>query len=404
MNASEIKDTVHLMGLTGVSAAYGAGQKLVSVAVEYSEALCGPELSIEDYEVEGYTLVAVCTSEAVRGEATPEGRFVHLLLDNAGAETNLCEQVGRGPGARMNVRNLVLSVTQKRELRSCSGKRVPAFASQKTSRIDLGIAESFLMTSFTTAEGRKLDYNLYIPEQMVSGQVYPIVLFMHDAGSCSDHPKAPLLQGTGATVWAIESYYSRRPCFVLAPHYPNVCANDDFEVTWEAEATIELVNHLLKTYPIDRRRIYGTGQSMGCMMLCELMLRHPRYFAGCLLVAGQWDPERMAAAKDENIWAVVSMGDAKAFPIMGGCLRNMQKAGGSYCQSHVDARADAAWLDAAIRSQKAHNANLNMTWFEGRSVVPDDMEVNPGAHHICTWRKAYDIKALREWLFEQRLS
>ena len=44
-----------------------------------------------------------------------------------------------------------------------------------------------------------------------------------------------------------------------------------------------------------------------------------------------------------------------------------------------------------------------MTWFEGRSVVPDDQPVHPGTHHVNTWVKAYDIKALREWLFEQRL-
>lgn len=396
-------ETAQLLGLTGVSAAYGAGQKLVSVALEYSEALTGDELSAEDYEVEGYSLVAVCTCDTIRGEASNTGRFVHLLLDNTGKETDLCEHIGQGPGARLHVRKPVLTVTQKRELTACSGKPVPPFARKRTENIDLGIAERFLTASFTTPAGRTLGYNLYIPEQLVPGQVYPIVLFMHDAGSCSDDPRAPLVQGTGATVWAIESHYNRRPCFVLAPHYPNVCANDDFEVTWEAEATVALMDELCREYPIDRRRIYGTGQSMGCMMLCELLLRHPGYFAGCLLVAGQWDPSRMAAARDENLWTVISMGDEKAFPIMRECLRNMRKAGGTYCESHVDARADAAWLDAAIRSQKARNANLNLTWFEGRSVVPDGLPVHSGMHHICTWRKAYDIKALREWLFEQRL-
>ena len=60
-------------------------------------------------------------------------------------------------------------------------------------------------------------------------------------------------------------------------------------------------------------------------------------------------------------------------------------------------------LDAFIRTQNSQNCNLNFTWFEGRSVIPDGMEVHGGMHHICTWKKAYDIKALREWLFEQRL-
>ena len=397
-------NTVQMLSLTVVTSASGGGQKIVSVAVEYSDVMSWRDLSPQDYQVEGFTLVDVCTSETVRGEPADKGRFVQLLLDNTGEETNLCAMEGRGPHARTVVRKPVLYVTQKRELTAADGMCVPPFTHEATTRVDLGIADSFLTTNFTTSSGKKLKYNLYIPDQLVPGQEYPIVLFMHDAGSCSDDPHAPLLQGTGATVWAIESYYSRRPCFVLAPHYPDVCANDEFEVTWEAEATVELLDQLCRIYTIDRRRIYGTGQSMGCMMLCEMLLRHPHYFAGCLLVAGQWDPERMAAAKDENLWAIVSSGDKKAYPIMGSCMRNMAAAGGNLCTGHIDARADAAWLDAAIRSQKAHNANLNFTWFEGRSIVPDGKDVNPGAHHVCTWRKAYDIKALREWLFEQRLT
>lgn len=307
-------NTVQMLSLTVVTSASGGGQKIVSVAVEYSDVMSWRDLSTQDYQVEGFTLVDVCTSETVRGEPADKGRFVQLLLDNTGEETNLCAMEGRGPHARTVVRKPVLYVTQNRELTAADGMCVPPFTHEATTRVDLGIADSFLTTNFTTSSGKKLKYNLYIPDQLVPGQEYPIVLFMHDAGSCSDDPHAPLLQGTGATVWAIESYYSRRPCFVLAPHYPDVCANDEFEVTWEAEATVELLDQLCRIYAIDRRRIYGTGQSMGCMMLCEMLLRHPHYFAGCLLVAGQWDPERMAVAKDENLWAIVSSGEKKPTP------------------------------------------------------------------------------------------
>lgn len=265
------------------------------------------------------------------------------------------------------------------------------------------MTERFLTASFATSDGKRLAYDFYAPERIVRGQKYPVVLFLHDAGSCSPDVEAPLMQGTGATVWALESDYGRRPCYVVAPHYPTVCANDDFAVTWEADATVELVEALCDQYAIDRTRIYATGQSMGCMMICELLLRNPHFFAGCLLVAGQWDPARMAAARDENLWAVVSGGDVKAFPIMSACFHAMRDAGGLLSVGHVDAKADAAWLDAAIRTQKSANCNLNFTWFEGRSVIPDGLPDNPGLHHVCTWRKAYDIKALREWLFEQRL-
>lgn len=399
---SKQSETASVAGMTVVTSAYGDGQRMTAVAIEYSEPVVRGSLEPEMFAVEGFTISSLCVSDTARGELVWTGRFVQLLLDGEPEALRLCE---RGPhGSLLTVRHPVLRVTQKQDIVTAGGRTVPAFRDQTTTSVDLGIVDKFTSATFTTKDGRPLRYNLYIPEHMVPGQHYPVVLFMHDLGSCSNDATATLLQGSGATVWAIESYYNRRPCFVVAPQYARKCADDDFTVTWEAEATLELMEFLFTAYPMDRARLYGTGQSMGCMMLCELMLRHPHTFAGLLLVAGQWDPERLAAAHGENLWIIVSSGDAKAFPIMRTAIHRMEKAGASICMSHINARADAARLDAAIRSQKQKNANVNLTWFEGRSVVPDRLDPQPGTHHVCTRVKAYDIKALREWLFEQRLS
>lgn len=389
-----------MMEITTLVEANSAGARIAAVAIEYSDAVLGEKLRAEDFEVEGYPIAAVCASDAPRGVVARTGRFVQLILDDGNPATRLCQM---GADRRLDIKRPVLRVTQKRPVEMASGKQVEPFEKQPAEHMDAGIIDRFLTASFTTKAGQTMRYNLYTPEKIVRGQKYPVVLFIHDLGSCSDDVQAPLLQGTGATVWALESDYGRRPCFVLAPQYTRQCANDDFEVTWEADATVELLEKLCDLYAIDRKRIYATGQSMGCMMICELMLRNPNFFAGSLLVAGQWDPARMVAAKDENLWAVVSSGDEKAFPIMREALYGMRTAGGSLCEAHINARADAAMLDALIRTQNSQNCNLNFTWFEGRSVIPDGLEVHGGMHHICTWKKAYDIKALREWLFEQRL-
>lgn len=165
----------------------------------------------------------------------------------------------------------------------------------------------FSLLQAGNGEEKKLLYNLYIPENLEKGKKYPLVLFIHDMGSCSADVKNTLIQGKGATVWAADAWQKRQPCFVLAPCYERQCANDDFQVTWEADATIGLVKELLLQYAaIDEKRIYGTGQSMGCMMLCELMLRNPGFFGGCFLVAGQWNPKTMGSVKKENIWILVS--------------------------------------------------------------------------------------------------
>ena len=170
-------------------------------------------------------------------------------------------------------------------------------------------------------------------------------------GSCSEDVTRTLTQGKGATVWATSYWQNRQPCFVLAPCYPRQAADDDFRVTWEADATIELVKEVLRLQPsVDEKRIYGTGQSMGCMMLMELMLRNPGFFGGCFLVAGQWNPKTCGALKKENIWALVSEKDFKAFPIMGDCMKQIEENGGRVTRGSLDAKAPLPEQNRKVRT------------------------------------------------------
>ncbi|MFR8170146.1 MAG: MBL fold metallo-hydrolase [Marvinbryantia sp.] len=265
--------------------------------------------------------------------------------------------------------------------------------------------ERFKKGMFELSEpGKRLCYNLYIPESCEPGHTYPLVLFMHDAGNCCNDLNVPLTQGKGATIWASEEEQKKRPCFVLAPLYPEKTAEDDFTVTWEADATLELIKELAKQYPIDASRIYGTGQSMGCMMLCELMIRHPKFFAACFLVAGQWNPDTMAAVKDENIWALVSEKDIKAFPIMGACMKNIEEAGGKVSYGFVDGNASAAKQNRRMQEIADTGNHIMFTWFSGDSVLSEtkDTDTPPWMYHVKTWEKAYDIEAIREWIFKAR--
>lgn len=263
------------------------------------------------------------------------------------------------------------------------------------------VVNSFSPYLFETENGRKLHYNLFCPQEIEEGKRYPLVAFLHDAGSCSEDVKAPLTQGKGATVWAREHSQKRHPCFVLAPQYPKKAANDEFEVTWEADATIELIRELLRIYPINAKRIYGTGQSMGCMMLCELMLRNPGFFAGCFLVAGQWNPATMGAVKQENLWILVSERDQKAFSIMGACMEAVEKQGGLVVRGGWSAKASLQEQNAAVRALAGTGEHMFFTWFEGDSVLPGKEPDFPGAYHVNTWKYAYDLEAVRDWLFAQ---
>ncbi len=257
-------------------------------------------------------------------------------------------------------------------------------------------------SQFTLAyEGHTLPYNLYVPDHM--DHPLPLVVFMHDMGSLSEEPDFTLRQGIGALVWADEKEQEKRPCFVLAPQYSEKSAHDDYTVGWAAEATIALIRHICEKYDIDASRIYSTGQSMGTMMLCELMITHPRFFAGCFLTAGQWDPERMAAIKDEHVWIMVSEHDGRAFPIMGECMKAIEKAGGKVARGHVDAKADEETKAQFCRDVVAQNANIQFTWLDGDSVLLPGAHIFPAVHHMSTWKWAYLFEPVRAWLFEQKL-
>ena len=263
-----------------------------------------------------------------------------------------------------------------------------------------GNAQKF--SAFTFNDGdHTLAYNLFVPAD--TSRPLPLVVFLHDMGSCGEDHSITLRQGIGALVWADDQEQAKRPCFVLAPQYVEKSAFDDFTVNWAAEATVRLIRHLCETYPIDASRIYGTGQSMGTMILCELLIRHPGFFAGCFLTAGQWDPERMAAIKDEHVWIMVSEKDGKAFPIMGECMQAVEAAGGRVARGHVDAKADEAAKAQFCADVLEQNANIQFTWLEGDSVLTPDAPDFPAVYHMWTWKWAYLFEPVRAWLFEQRL-
>lgn len=255
---------------------------------------------------------------------------------------------------------------------------------------------------FSYSEGKELAYNLFVPKDYDPRKSYPLVLFLHDAGTCAADVSATLRQGSGATVWASEDEQRKRPCFVVAPCYPEKCAEDDFTVGWEADATVELVKSLMETYSVNKNRVYGTGQSMGCMMLCELNIRYPDFFGGCFLVAGQWNPKTMAGAKHANLWILVSEKDEKAFPIMGHCVEQIEAAGTKVSRGHWSAKLPEEEQNSIVRKIAEEKSSVNFTWFTGDSVKPDGKtEEFPGIYHVNTWARAYEVEAIREWLFTQ---
>jgi predicted peptidase len=379
-----------IINASAVCRVFGDGQKVIAAVIEFSEEIPAERAAASDFAVTGRNVQKVYVSQTGKmGQEEPSGRYLVIELDPSDPEAAVRYRIGKGREARMGVKHPCLELTY-----------LPTGERTETAATVDEVADKFRLIRYQVPGNEQyLDYQFFIPEEMAEGENYPLVLFMHDMGACSDDPLAPLVQGNGATIWAEAEEQRKRPCFVVAPCYTRQCADDDYEVTWEAEATADLIKELCSRYAVDRSRIYGTGQSMGCMMLCELNLRHPELFAGSYLVAGQWDPDRMGAAGSQNIWALVSEQDEKAFPIMGACMKGIERAGAAVVRGSIDAKAALEVQNAAFDQLAAEPSHVFFTWYEGNSVLPEESDRFPGACHVNTWIHAYSLESVRRWLF-----
>ncbi len=370
-----------ILSVTAVTDNFPEGQKITAAHVKYSG-----EIHPEDLRVEGKTI----TSFRVEGntvvlELKPTGLIPPPPKPPKGA--------GGPPPGKKGPPNLPPAVRLPVE--------VTVIAEGVAYKSDRSIEP--VVEKFQQHELNGMWYNLYVPK-LEEGKTYPLVLFIHDAGVCGADPKITLSQGYGAIGFAEESWQKDHPCFVLAPQvdkYPyGPMSNDEFEVTEDFTRVKRILDHVLVEYPVDMKRVYATGQSMGCMASCEFNIRYPDLFAASLLVAGQWSPEKMAAnCPMNNLWILVSEGDRKAYPGMTAVTDAMEKAGATVLRSVWDGTQSSEELTALAREEMQKPGNVRFTVFEGDSVLRDCPDPNPGSYHMATWPVAYPIRGLKEWLF-----
>ena len=387
------------------------GQVISAAELEYEEQLA-VDVDRNVFSVEFRNIVnASVRGNIVRLELNPNDKTASVIPQpehmgpppkSEGEEEPPKKPEGPPPGGFPAPVRERLSVTvgQLKSIKAADGSDIPASGAITSDKLVQPIIDNFIQAPF-----KDINYNLYIPKNLEEGKTYPLVTFLHDAGVCAKDPFVALSQGNGATSFADPAWQAGHPCFVLAPSIPDgmVLTRDDF--TCESDVVEEvkaLIDKIAAENPVDKNRIYVTGQSMGCMTFSELNVRYPEAFAASLLVAGQWNPETMAeACKKCKFWILVSQNDAKAFPGMNAVVAALEEKGVKFGHYHWDAKAGADVLDKAVKDAMAEDVDMRYTYFDGSSVVPYGEDPGPGANHVNTWPVVYDIPALKEWLFAQ---
>ncbi len=160
-------------------------------------------------------------------------------------------------------------------------------------------------------DGTVVKYRWSAPENLEPGKTYPLVLFLHGAGERGNdniaqlkHGFTPILEGAAKL---------GEKCFIIAPQCPEnlwwsplnstkTLLTDATKPNALLDAVVALVGETMKTNPVDPKRFYVTGLSMGGFASWDLLGRVPEKIAAAIPVCGGGDPTLVTKYKDIPIW------------------------------------------------------------------------------------------------------
>lgn len=381
--------------VTAYTEIFPKGQKITAAFLKYDSEIGGAQIVPEMFEVKGRTITAAYISKDTKKEKSKRGKYVVLELSAEDENAATVGLRGEDRACRAYMKEVALHVRQKEDLYTADGCIPGSTAEIVSSEVINELADEFI-----TGEFEGLEYNLYIPKGYEESVRYPLVLFIEDAWGCGKDVEIALAQGLGGVVWASPEEQAKHKCFVLAPQYPGArIVEDDFSATEELEITKRLLDHIIEQYSIDTKRVYTTGQSMGCMSSCELNIRYPDLFAASLLIAGPWNPETMVTLTQKNLWILVSAGDELASKYMNASVEGLEQAGADVARYYWDGKEDKEALNRKIEKAAAEGHRIKYTVFEKDSTVPEGDVKDIANNHRGTWILVYTLPAIRDWLF-----
>ena len=164
-----------------------------------------------------------------------------------------------------------------------------------------------------------LEYNLYVPGNLVPGTKYPLLVYLHAAGNDNPPNRKLSSDGKGWVPQLMSADRAKTPAFYMIPiSQTNASGWGDplGPITgpqkFEGRLTVVVLKQLLTKYPIDPDRLYVTGASMGARGTYDLLRRYPDLFAAGAPAAAPADPADAAIYATQNIWSVMGSGDPVA--------------------------------------------------------------------------------------------
>ncbi|WP_314395543.1 alpha/beta hydrolase-fold protein [Leptotrichia shahii] len=403
LKTEKIKYPRGIRNVTSVTEVFGTGQQITHIILEFNEKVVNSQLTKNTFTVSDRTVEKIYSNDRPeRTDIVKDGRYVIIELNPKDNGASLRLEGNDEVGFQM--KKATSKITQKEDILFTNGKKLEkSIAILENNKIRNLIVENFKQFVYKDPKtGTSVKYNLYIPKNYDKNKKYPLVLFMHDMGVLSEDTKTTLLQGNGAISFATPEEQARHEAFVLAPQYSRQVVDDNGDITSDLDATVNLIrDYLLLKYSIDEKKLYATGQSMGGMMAIVMNYKYPELFAASYLVACQWDPKEVSTMAKNNLWITVSTGDVKAYPGMNAITSELIKRGAAVAKDTWRADyTDAQFLEGA-RKVIAQKSNIKYTTLEKGTNPYLPKDANPGSEHFGTWKIAYNIPGIKDWMFLQ---
>ncbi len=124
--------------------------------------------------------------------------------------------------------------------------------------------------AFPTGKGQRIPARLFVPKNLDPKKPIPLVVALHGMGGSENL----FFEGYGDG--QIVKLCEKRGWLLVAPRCP----------LFGAPPVQEIVDQLSKRYPVDPKRVFLVGHSLGASQSVDLVQTHPGTFAGVALLGG----------------------------------------------------------------------------------------------------------------------
>jgi len=176
-----------------------------------------------------------------------------------------------------------------------------------------------------------MPYRVLLPLNFNVHKKYPLILFLHGSGERGNDNEKQLIHGGG--LFLKDSIRENYPAIVVFPqctakgfwanigsHYDSVAKKRVIEFKGDKEPAKDmallsgLLKSLEKNYPLDKKKMYVGGLSMGGMGTFELVLRKPKTFAAAFAICGGANPATAKKMKKTAWWIFHGLKDNTVDP------------------------------------------------------------------------------------------